>query len=119
MMSFRSGDIVVVDYPHVETALFTRRPALIISDMPIGPDGLVIWVLMITSSVNRGWTGDLVIEDHAGAGLPIPSVIRTEKIATLEAEGAEPIGRIDDALMAEVRERMVAYLGAPRQNGLN
>jgi mRNA interferase MazF len=114
MMSFRAGDIVVVDYPHVETAHFTRRPALIISDKPIGPDGLVIWVLMITSSVNRGWPGDLVIEDYSGAGLPIPSVIRTEKIATLEAQGAEPIGRIDDALLATVRKHMTFYLeGTP------
>jgi len=40
---------------------------------------------MITSAENRIWSGDVPIRDLAAAGLPAPSVIRTAKIATIEA----------------------------------
>ena len=37
------------------------------------------------------------------AGLPIPSVIRTAKIATIDTVRAEPRGRIATKTLAEVR----------------
>jgi mRNA interferase MazF len=111
MTSFEAGDIVAVDYPHVETKRLKRRPSLVVSCSALGPDLVVFWGMMITSAVNRGWPGDLVVADHLKVGLPIASVIRTEKITTLECKGAEKIGRISDALLADVRARMVGYLG--------
>jgi mRNA interferase MazF len=54
----------------------------------------LLWVLMITSAQNRGWPGDVTIPDPAAAGLPAPSIVRTAKIATIEAEDAECIGRL-------------------------
>ena len=111
MMSFEIGDIVLVDYPHVETKVLKRRPALVVSNTVLGPDGLVFWALMITSAANRRWPGDLLVKDHVAVGLPIPSVIRTEKIATVELGGAERINCIDAAQLDEVRKRMSNYLG--------
>jgi mRNA interferase MazF len=111
MTSFRAGDIVAVDYPHVESGRRTRRPAVVVSHVPLGPGGLVVWAMMITSATNRGWPGDLVIEAHAAAGLPIPSVIRTEKMATIEAAGAERIGKIGDMLLEEVRKAVIRTMG--------
>jgi mRNA interferase MazF len=72
MTSFEAGDIIVVDYPHVETSQLRRRPSLVISTKPVGPDGLVLWAVMITSADNKRWPGDVVIADHAALGLPIP-----------------------------------------------
>jgi mRNA interferase MazF len=72
---------------------------------------LVIWVMMITAAVNQGWPGDIDVKHYQEFGLPIPSVIRTAKIATLEAEGAEKIGRISSALLAEVRASVEGILG--------
>jgi mRNA interferase MazF len=43
---------------------------------------------MITSAENRGWAGDVPVSDLALAGLPAPSVIRTAKIATIDAVDA-------------------------------
>lgn len=115
MTSFSAGDIVWVPFPHVESDEIKSRPALVISNTPIGPDGALFWAMMVTNALRPGWPGDMMIENLSAAGLPHPSKIRTAKIATLEAEGAEPIGRIDDALLAEVRERMIFYLeGASR-----
>jgi mRNA interferase MazF len=111
MTSFDVGDIIVVDYPHVETKQLKRRPALVVSTKSLGPNGLVLWAVMITSASNRGWPGDLAVDDHLALGLPIPSVIRTEKVATLEGDGAKAIGRSTPQQLAEVQARMIDYLG--------
>lgn len=110
-MSFEVGDIITVDYPHVETNEIKRRPALVVSACPIGPVGFVLWAVMITSAANRRWPGDVEIGDHVALGLPIPSVVRTEKIATLECAGAERVSRAPTPLLAEIRSRMSDYLG--------
>ena len=65
---------------------------------------------MITSAENRDWPGDVEIPDAAAAGLPIPSVIRTAKIATIEVGRAEPRGGVTPETLAAVR----AEFGAPR-----
>lgn len=111
MTSFNAGDIIVVDYPHVETSQLKRRPALVVSANPIGRNGLLLWAVMITSAANKRWPGDVEIPDHTALGLPIPSVVRTEKISTLESAGADLICRCDDALLVDVQERVAGYLG--------
>jgi mRNA interferase MazF len=110
MTSFSAGDIVWVPFPHVESDEIKSRPALVISNAPIGPEGGLFWAMMVTNALRPGWPGDIIVEDLKAAGLPHPSKIRTGKIATLEVEGAEAIGRIDDALLAEVRKQMTYYL---------
>jgi mRNA interferase MazF len=111
MTSFEAGDIIVVDYPHIETRQLKRRPALAVSAKPTGPDGLVLWAVMITSAANKRWPGDVVIDDHTALGLPIPSVVRTEKISTFECSGADTICRCDDAFLENVQARIAGYLG--------
>lgn len=67
---------------------------------------------MITSAENRPWAGDVSLGSSYGeAGLPAPSMIRPVKIATIEASHAERLGRIEPALMAEVKGRIGRYLG--------
>ena len=65
---------------------------------------------MITSAANRGWIGDVPIPDTAGSGLPAPSVIRTAKIATIDAARAELRGRVDPATLAAVRGEITRRL---------
>jgi len=67
---------------------------------------------MITSAENRRWPGDHLIVDFAKAGLPIPSVVRTAKVTTVETRNAEPVGRLDDALTAEVMATVIGFLSA-------
>lgn len=54
----------------------------------------LLWVVMITSRENRGWPGDIEIQDIKSAGLPAPSIVRTAKIATIEANTAEKLGSL-------------------------
>ena len=66
---------------------------------------------MITSAENRGWSGDVPISNLAVAGLPVPSVIRTAKIATIEVSDATRLGKVPSALFRQVSRRLRKELG--------
>jgi mRNA interferase MazF len=62
----------------------------------------VLWVLMITSAERTRSPGDITISDLAEAGLPVPCVVRTEKIATIDTRFAELAGRLSEQDRADV-----------------
>jgi mRNA interferase MazF len=96
MPSFEPGTIVKVPFPYTDRATRQRRPALVLP----GPDVdtyRLLWVVMITSAENRSWPCDVAIENYAAAGLPAPSVVRPAKIATIDAQDAEPLGTLNSA----------------------
>lgn len=108
----KPGDIVWVPFPFVEAPRLRDRPALVISAPTPTPDLDLLWVLMITSAANKGWQGDLSLETRfAECGLAVPCVIRTAKIATVEANRARRSGRLPPDLFAEVREVVRRRLG--------
>src|SRR5690606_1677928 len=80
MTAFDRGDVVRVPFPYTDRAARQHRPALVVSRGGLGEGGALLWVLMITSAVHRGWPGDVTVEDHRTAGLPAPSIVRTAKI---------------------------------------
>lgn len=74
----------------------------------------LLWVLMVTSAANRGWTGDVSLEDRfAECGLQVPCVIRTAKIATIEAGRARAAGAIPADLLGAVQTEMARTLEFP------
>ncbi|MGH6895593.1 MAG: type II toxin-antitoxin system PemK/MazF family toxin [Geminicoccaceae bacterium] len=93
--------MVAVPFPYVERPIQQRRPALVVA-AGLGASHDLLWVLMITAAVNPRWPDDVEIDDHEDAGLPIPSVVRTAKIATIEARAASKLGRIQRQLSARV-----------------
>jgi mRNA interferase MazF len=103
MASFDPGDIVAVPFPFTDRPTRQRRPALVISAGDLQTDHGLLWVLMITSAENRSWPGDVAIADLAQAGLPAPSVIRTAKIATIDAKETEKIGSATDSVRDSVK----------------
>jgi mRNA interferase MazF len=111
MSTFRQGQVVRVPFPYTDRNTRQHRPALVVSDGPVGEDGALLWVVMITSAENRAWPGDHPITAFADAGLPIPSVIRTTKITTVEARAAEPVGEVSAVVLAGVLETVVGLLG--------
>lgn len=111
MPTFRQGDIVKVPFPYTDRAARQHRPALVISSSRGAAAHGLIWVLMITSAENRGWRGDVAISDPSGAGLPAPSVIRTAKIATIEANDATGLGAITPTTLRQVMRRVGRELG--------
>jgi mRNA interferase MazF len=102
--------VVRVPFPYTDAEARQHRPALVVATAGPGPEPLLLWVLMITSAVNRGWAGDVPIPDAASAGLPAPSVIRTAKIATIDASRAEPRGSVEPATLAAVRGEIARRL---------
>lgn len=113
MPSFEPGDVVKVPFPYTDRATRQRRPALVVSDTKLADEHGLLWVLMITSAENRHWPQDVEITALTKAGLPVASVIRPAKIATIESRDAEPLGRIGPNLLSEVRRRLAQNLGLP------
>jgi mRNA interferase MazF len=93
MPDFRPWDIVKVPFPYTDRPILQRRPALVLAVPPASGGGL-LWVLMITSAENRGWPGDVAVAAGDATGLPVASVIRVAKIATIDALVAAPLGRL-------------------------
>jgi mRNA interferase MazF len=92
MQTFEPRDVVKVPFPFTDRPVRERRPALIIASGSLQSDHGLLWVLMITSQAHRGWPGDVPVSELLSSGLPAPSVVRTAKIATMEAKEAERIG---------------------------
>lgn len=110
-ITFESGQIVLVPFPFVEQPRERPRPAVVISAKPLGPDDSLLWVLMITTAVNKGWPGDISLESRfAEAGLHVPCVVRAEKVSTVEAGRARVLGKLPADLMAQVRRAVRARL---------
>lgn len=114
MPSFRQGEIIQVPFPYTDRATRQRRPALIVSSGDIEDQHGLLWVVMITSAENRGWPSDIFIRDHVSAGLPEPSIVRTGKIATVEARAAEPIGVAPADLTRRVLEKVWLHAAFPQ-----
>ncbi len=107
---FAPGTVVKVPFPYTDRATRQRRPALIVSSAELQHKHRVSWVLMITSAENRGWEGDVEIDDLARAGLPVPSVVRSAKIATIDSRDAESLGRLSALTLDVVMVNLQAVL---------
>jgi mRNA interferase MazF len=81
--SLASGHVVVVPFPYTDRDTTRRRPAIVVSGPAVHRHGIA-WLVMVTSAENPAWIGDIALPDHAAVGLPVPSVIRPAKIATVE-----------------------------------
>ncbi len=115
MPDFEAGDVVKVPFPYTDRSTRQRRPALVVSTMGLQSSHGLLWVLMITSAENRGWADDVPVTDFAAAGLPVASVIRTAKIATIDARDAQPLGKVRPRTRNAVMNRLVAMLAIQEQ----
>ena len=111
MPTFERFDIVSVPFPYTDRPVRERRPALVVSRPAHEARTGMIWAVMITSAQHRAWHGDVRLADHARAGLSIPSMIRTAKIATVEAREAQHIGRPSAGEIRAVRAALAQIIG--------
>jgi mRNA interferase MazF len=103
---------VRVPFPYTDQDTRQHRPALVVSRGGLGEKRSLIWVVMITSAENRGWPGDVSLAAHyREVGLPIPSVVRSTKIAVVEAARADRIGKIPSSKWDEVESALRKHLG--------
>jgi mRNA interferase MazF len=110
MAIFEAWDVIAVPFPYTDRPTRQRRPALVIAANQLQQDHGLLWVLMITSAENRRWPDDVALSDLPLAGLPVASVVRTAKIATIEAKEAETIGSVGPDIRQAVEERVASRL---------
>ncbi len=109
-MGFAIWDVVKVPFSYTDRPVRQNRPALVIAAGELEATHGILWLAMITSAANRGWTGDVPISDLPKAGLPVPSIVRTAKLATIEARDAQPLGTLPpadrNAVSRSLRDRL-------------
>lgn len=110
MPSFDIWEIVKVPFPYTNRPVREWRPALVVRGGSIQDQHGLLWVMMITSVKNQGWSGDISVSDLSQAGLPVASVVRTAKIATIEGREAVRIGILPLANRGAVREQVSEIL---------
>lgn len=111
MPTFSQGDVIKVPFPYTDRSTRQSRPALVVSTGSLEEAHGLLWVVMITSAQNRGWPGDVPLGNLAAAGLPVPSVIRAAKIATIEATDASRLGVVAPAVFRRVAQCLANQLG--------
>ncbi len=112
MPTFEPWDIVKVPFPYADRPVRQRRPALVVAAGDIQAHHSLVWVLMITSADNRRWPSDVTVSDLAAAGLPAPSVIRTAKVAVIDARDAERLGILPTADRSAIAAHLGQHLNA-------
>jgi mRNA interferase MazF len=113
MPRFSLYDVIAVPFPYFDRPVRQRRPALVVSGPDLEATHGLLWVAMITAAENGRWDGDVPIADHGEAGLPIPSVVRPAKLATVEAAEATRRGVIS----REERRAVAAELSRWQRKG--
>ena len=93
MRTFERGDVIKVPFPYTDRATRQSRPAVVVSTARLQELHGLLWVVMITSAENRGWPDDVPVANLKLAGLPVPSLVRSAKIATIDASDASKLGR--------------------------
>jgi mRNA interferase MazF len=117
MPTFRRGDVIKVPFPYADRATRQYRPALVVSTDELESAHGLLWVVMVTSAENRRWPDDVLISDLKSAGLPIASVVRPAKIATIEAGDATRLGNLGAAQLRLVARRVQRILGQRAASG--
>ena len=113
MRTFERGDVIKVPFPYTDRATRQSRPALVVSTARLKDLHGLLWVVMVTSAANRGWPDDIPITNLKMAGLPVPSLIRSAKIATIDASDASKLGRVPAAQVRLVTGKLIQGLGGP------
>ena len=93
------GNIVLLKFPFTDGISYKRRPALVLKDFEDGD----LLVCRITSKIYRSQY-DIYLDDWLSFGLKLPSIIRVDKMATLEKDMVVTImGQVDEMVLNKVK----------------
>ena len=108
---YRPWDVVLVPFPYTERAHARVRPAVVISASALAKATGMHYVAMITNAAHRAWTGDVPVSDLRAAGLPVASVVRPAKIATIDEQALiRVVGTLPKADRARVSASIHKFL---------
>jgi mRNA interferase MazF len=116
ILNLRRGDVVLAQIPYTDLRGVSIRPALVLSQGPIGQDV----VLVAISTVSRGTAiaSDIpLLPSHSefkSTGLQHPSVLRVHKLVTVELSVVKRrLGQIGPQLQAQVDNALRGVVGLP------
>lgn len=108
---YQPWDVVVVPFPYADRRSTSVRPAVIVSAEALSNHAGKYFLAMITSARNPPMYGDVAVSDLKAAGLPVASVVRPAKVATLEeASFHRRVGTLRRAERKQVRLRLQEFL---------
>lgn len=99
------GDIILVRFPFANLEQSKKRPALLMTRVPVNRSSSLLTIAMITSQIEGlELDGDVLIREWEKAKLLHPSLIRLSKLATVDSELLERrLGTLDEADLREVK----------------
>ncbi len=110
-LAYSCGDIVVVPFPFSDRLAEKRRPALVVSGADVAAEGL-FWVVMITTSPQRGGGFSIPVDVTDLSGLHVPSFVRPTKITSIEARRIlRSVGSMEADKLADVLSCVRAFIG--------
>ncbi len=105
-MRYKLGDIVLITFPFVESNTSKKRPALVLLDT----DDNDIVVARITSQLNKD-NYTLEINEWKTCGLLLPSVVKLNKIATINKSHVYfKLGSLQDQDLAKIKRMLKGML---------
>ena len=107
----RVWDLVRVDFPFADRDEVRRRPALVIAIAHVQDDISLLWLAMITRASRGIWPFDVPISDLKSGGLLRSCVVRTTKVASVDAKLASRTGRLASADCQAIAVTLRAMLG--------
>lgn len=83
---YSQGDVVLLPFPFTDLSAAKRRPAVVISPERYNASHQDVVVLAVTSHLTAESPQDyrLTPEEQRAAGLPKPSLVKIDKVLTLE-----------------------------------
>jgi mRNA interferase MazF len=106
---YRPWDVVVVPFPYTEQPAASVRPGVVVSTPRLHQKTRMYYIAMITNAQHAPWDGDVPVSNLRGAGLPVPSIVRPAKLATIDESA---IIRAIGSLAARDRNRVLDSLRA-------
>ena len=102
----KAGDVALVRFPFADVDSTKKRPALVLAATTRSARYRLATVAMITSQIEAlKLDGDVLLGDWTGAGLLHPSLLRTAKVATIDAELVDKtIGKLSAADLRAARQ---------------
>jgi len=107
---YSRGEIVLIPVPFTDLSATKRRPVLVVSNNECNAANQDMVVVAVTSNLLQpGIT--IASSDMTRGQLPKPSVIRSDKIYTLnQSIVVKRIGRIADGVLDRVKDGIVALI---------
>ncbi len=105
-MTWKRGDVVLVDFPFVDRTGSKLRPALVVSSSTFHKErnkDIIIAVISTKTQKYKGKT-DYPLKDWKKAGLAQPSIVRSTLVTILAARINRKVGSISTRDLKEVSQ---------------